>query len=1087
MSDMVSSSGDVETVDDIEPADFTITSIVDPAEHDENENDEQGEDSAATANPTAATATATATANGTGVTFRTGIMTRAKSTSSFVISPKRKSSIIVAETGQRIQRSYSTWNNLSASPQSTLINNGTEPTSEEELSQTLSTISIYLQDLKMYILSLCTKPILKASISYFLASLVVYSPTISDMLGSSDSKHLTCTVCVYFHPSRSVGSMLQALMFVSFSLFFGIGISIFTFMLISLYLDDDTGDQQLHLWRYVTLESPAVITMTLLICCTSLGLISFWKHRVCKQTFNTACSLAAILIISSVIKVYSRLLDSNGDTISIPWEKIASIISCVICGCLISVLVCFTIWRKWAQKDLIKFIGEVKFMTGDILATLCDLFIMDEGTLDEIQIDREKVASIFKDLKSKMSKLDGLLEETMFECLLFGREKEFWLYKDIVNSEKRLVADLGGLRRALEFKWEMIEYYDSIKKNDRNGKSCHHEDPETAICDLESHSESNHDNTDNSSNDDNSNVEVDTNLVQNPEELIELFLYHLAPSTKSFVFTMKEILDDKLYDNDDNIEIIVRQYLKSLTLAKELFESHQKIAIDSLYKQDIFQKRYGVREKINQEEVAATCANFSFSITQVSTELETFLIIMNALLDYNEFPTYSFNFLKFWKKDKPTLQDNERNQIFAIDLENVEKETIGYKIWKILNFARGVDFQFGFRVGLGALILASFAFLDSTRHIFNEWRGEWVLVTYCIIMNKSLGGTAMTIKWRFLGTFMGAVFAYCIWEMFFPNVAMMAIFGFLVSIPCFNIVLNWKANNAFGRFILLTYNLTILYSYTMSLDSIPIGDDDDDWEGGANPIIWEIAFHRYVGVSLGVVWALVITMTLFPVTARGRIKRGISVLWLRMGVIWKRGALSKKRDEYGQDRLEGLRGLGECHLILNELRTLLKQAPMEVRLKGPFPIAQYTKLMDGSEGILDAFENINSIVDVDPVLSPVESVVLDNLKDEMYELQNRVFLVFYMLASALKLGMPLASDPASTDNAMDKLLSKLADIRKTVESRKEIGMTTGLENIGFVLFYSYCLVTNSIVNELSRMMQEVVEMYGKLDEETLEL
>jgi hypothetical protein len=988
-------------------------------------------------------------------------LNRAKSTSSFIISPHRKSSIIEASTGRKLTRSYSTWNELLSQP----VQESNEGT--HSLAIQHSQVTTIFDNAFEYIKLLISEPILKASFAYFIASLAVYSPTISNLLGSSDSKHLTCTVVVYFHPSRTVGSMLQALMFVSYSLIFGIGVSILTFFLISRYI----GYTNSISIRNLSLESPFIITITLLICSTSLGLISFWKHRVCKQTFNTACSLAAILIISCIIKVYSKMLDSNNPDPSIPWEKITSIIKCVISGCFISVFVCFTVWKKWAKSQLINNILLTKSSIGDTLAILCDTFTSNDSSTEKINLDRKRIADVFKNLKTNLNKLDPALEETMFECFIFGREKEYYLYYDLVASMKRLVAYLGGLRRAVEFKWEMIEYYDKIW--DKSKATAH---PNSFLTPIEE--------TIYSSNSDDQ-IDVDPTAVEKPEELIELFLYYLGPSTKSFVFTMKEILNDNLYDEKYIIKNIVRQYSKSLSIAKGLFEKYQKRAIDNLYKQDIVVQSWGQDDKINQEEVAATCGNFSFSITQISTELEIFLSIMNSLLEYNEDPTKSINFLKIWKRGKKQIVDVERDQILTSEAENSQNPTIGFRIWKLTKFTRGVDFQFGFRVGLGALILGSFAFLDSTRHIFNEWRGEWALVTFCIIMNKSLGGTTMTVKWRFLGTFVGAVTAYFIWILFYPNVIIMAILGFIVSLSCFDIILNWKANNAFGRFILLTYNLTVLYSYTMSLNDLP--DDGDDWEGGGNPIIWEIAFHRYFGVSFGVLWAIIITMTLLPVTARGRIKEGISVLWLRMGIIWKRGALTKRKDEFQHDRLDGLRGLNDCHTIMTELRTLLKQAPMELRLKGSFPTQVYTELMSGTEGILDAYENINLIVDTDPLLNPVEAIVVDNLKDEIKELQNCVFLIFYMLASAMKLGLPLISDSASTDSAMKKLLIKLADVRKTVESRRLIGKNTGLENADFVLFYSYCLVTNSIVHELEKLMDEVVRLYGKIDEETLEL
>ncbi|KAH3678238.1 hypothetical protein WICPIJ_008891, partial [Wickerhamomyces pijperi] len=116
----------------------------------------------------------------------------------------------------------------------------------------------------------------------------------------------------------------------------------------------------------------------------------------------------------------------------------------------------------------------------------------------------------------------------------------------------------------------------------------------------------------------------------------------------------------------------------------------------------------------------------------------------------------------------------------------------------------------------------------------------------------------------------------------------------------------WKTNNAFGRFILLTYNLTVLYSWTMANKQVEDLPDYDD-EGGDHPIIFEIAFHRFLGVSFGVIWAVIITMSLFPNSARSRIRRGLSILWLRMGIIWHSGPLAYEVVENNEYQLIGIR------------------------------------------------------------------------------------------------------------------------------------------------------------------------------------
>lgn len=96
---------------------------------------------------------------------------------------------------------------------------------------------------------------------------------------------------------------------------------------------------------------------------------------------------------------------------------------------------------------------------------------------------------------------------------------------------------------------------------------------------------------------------------------------------------------------------------------------------------------------------------------------------------------------------------------------------------------------------------------------------------------------------------------------------------------------------------MLTYNLSCLYAYSLSIKET----DDDDDEGGVSPFIMEIAWHRVVAVLAGVVWGLVITRVIFPISARHKLRDGLSLLWLRMGLIWKRDPLSTLLEGESQD------------------------------------------------------------------------------------------------------------------------------------------------------------------------------------------
>lgn len=51
------------------------------------------------------------------------------------------------------------------------------------------------------------------------------------------------------------------------------------------------------------------------------------------------------------------------------------------------------------------------------------------------------------------------------------------------------------------------------------------------------------------------------------------------------------------------------------------------------------------------------------------------------------------------------------------------------RIWDILTRLKEGDLRYSFKVGVSTAILAIPAFIDSTRPIFVEWRGEWALIS----------------------------------------------------------------------------------------------------------------------------------------------------------------------------------------------------------------------------------------------------------------------------------------------------------------------------------------------------------------------
>ncbi|KAI5955763.1 hypothetical protein KGF54_001265 [Candida jiufengensis] len=940
----------------------------------------------------------------------------------------RKNSVIIANTGERVHR------NITFS-----LPQDFETPSEGEPLHSTTRFQNFLQLLKTTYNNDIFRSVFKCSMAYFIASLGVFVPRFDDFLGNTDSKHIIATVAVYFHPTRTKGSMNQTMMYVIISIIFSMTVS-FGCRLISAIFFVKGEDEISHF-------------IDLLISSIALGVISFWKQKTNKQTFNTACSLACITIVSCIVKEGSL---NSGE---IPLSRIYSTFQVVVTGSIISFSCSYLLWPVSATNLLRKTIHESYKNYSLVLLTLTRRFVAGEklNAQDSLLIEK---------LKKSVNLLHQYLEESEYELRILGKEAEWDYYKELVNATISLARHLQALSSATRMQWSLLnntsDDNNSTASTLRSFKSSEFNIPSIDSVRAQDQEENN---------------DMGSSL-----QLFDLFVFHLSPSIKSLVFTMRDVLNSIPPTSFESSEI----YQHSLISAIKMYEKRQELSFDHIYNQESFTKSTNFNFKAEQEEVAACCGNFATLLSQFATELLCTLKLFDeysaAINSPRSWPWLSF------KKSK-SFDDSTNDTSLHAALDDLRDQyglkkhkapvfdsflqRLGFKVWENLKVLKRADVQFGIRVGLGAACLSLFAYIPETRDIFLTWRLEWALTVYCIMMNKSLGGTTMTVKWRILGTFIGAFAAYSIWNIFDANVYFLAIAGILISIPSFYIILFWSANNAFGRFILLTYNLTMLYSYSMIQK-----DSEDDKEGGDHPIIGEIAFHRFAAISIGIIWALTMATWFLPNSARSRLKNGLSILWLRLGVIWNSDPL-----EYNPNTMElvGFKAEEGTNKILSECETLLKQAPVEFRLKGVFPTQTYSKILKDTSGIIDAFQNLDLLIKVDPVLTVNEEYVLKYIEAERSEVEQRIFLVFYMLASAMKLGFSLPKKFASIDHAKDRLLYKLSEIRQ----QQDTGLK--LRNTDFIWLYSYILVASSISEQLDNIMVNIKDLLGEISEDKFQL
>lgn len=345
--------------------------------------------------------------------------------------------------------------------------------------------------------------------------------------------------------------------------------------------------------------------------------------------------------------------------------------------------------------------------------------------------------------------------------------------------------------------------------------------------------------------------------------------------------------------------------------------------------------------------------------------------------------------------------------------------------WKAIKFFGRDDIRYAIKVGVGAILYAAWSFYPPTRPLYAHWRGEWGLVSYMLVCSMTIGASNTTGFQRFFGTCIAAVCAIIAWLASNANAFLLGLFGWIVSLGCFYLIVG-KGKGPMGRFILLTYNLSALYAYSLSVKD----DDNDDDEGGASPDIWEIVLHRVVAVMAGCLWGIIITRVIFPISARRKLKDGICVLWLRMSLIWKRDPLTMLLEGASKNSYMDIRESLELQRFHTHLETLRKAAASEFEFKGPFPDKAVKRILESTSRMLDAFHAMNVVIMKDLKASPGEAELLRYTKQERIQLSSRISHLFSVLASSYKLEYPLNDAMPSTEHARDRLLAKIFEFRK---------------------------------------------------------
>ncbi|KAJ4396598.1 hypothetical protein N0V93_000819 [Gnomoniopsis smithogilvyi] len=969
--------------------------------------------------------------------------------------------------------------------------------------------------------------VLKCVLAYSLGSLFTLWAPLSEILGKPDGKHVVATITVYFHPARTSGSMIEGTLIAIVAVLYAEFVSVAS-MATSVFFGST-----LHM------VATAYTLVLLVFVGGGFGLLGWVKQRLNNPLVNVGSTLASLSMISVLTKenavqdhVFSNL-------------KIVQVFQMLCFGISITVAVNLLLWRTSARAQLRESMTRASSALGDMLGMISHGFL--SGAEEEMQTPEFTKAE--KGYDAAYAKMTKTLREAKFEHYFVGDEKIYQLDKAVYKSMENLAQSIRGLRSAANTQFALLKEPPSEPGSGTvsPGPQLSPGLPRSSSATFRSHLptltaiDENSDESEGEQNRERSLVPAP--VFRSPSDIFELFIALLGPSMKSLAFTLSELLREPPFGKAPDYNItITDNFRRSLLDALSLFNEHRAKALEELYKNIELGVSRSDKIKADFEEVAAACGHFSFSLQSFGEEMSKYLDVLDDLKYASDHKKRSWQFLALWKKihhrqiqapllpfeteREPMVRPIRKSQMprgipdhmirrrdtFSWEAEPKNSDIIKRISTKILGFMRFLardDIRFGIKVGLGAMLWAMLAFIPQTKPIYMHWRGEWGLLSFMIVCSMTVGAANTTGTVRIQGTLFGAMFAIVNWTVSRGNGVVLFFLGATVAFISFWITIV-QNKVSFGRTTLLAYNVSLLYAY---LIANKVEDDDDD-EGGTTPRIGEICLHRALAVTAGILWGLVVCRLIWPISARKKFREGISVLYLQMGLIWKRGPLAiLLRSDCSRSYLKS----GEQAALqryASRLEVFRQSALSEFELRGPFPYEATGRIMRSTNRLLDAFYAMSLVTQRRGQLSDGEKALLLFTAKERALLCDRICHVFQVLASCLMLEYPLTDAIPSVVGTRDQLLGKIFQFRKehaaalreraklenTEAENPEAGNGGGkghsalsgslagqvtVEERDYALVYAYALVTGQVAEELKVVKKEVEGLFGVLNVEAL--
>ncbi|KAF7714774.1 Uncharacterized protein PECH_007327 [Penicillium ucsense] len=908
--------------------------------------------------------------------------------------------------------------------------------------------------------------------------MAVFIPFVGALLGKQYGKHLVATITVYFHPARSQGAMYKALICASVAFLFASCLSLGS-MWVTITFHRKHG----------LIELGHAIVLIIFVT-GGFGLIGWVKQRQQDPLVNIACSLASL---ASVLVLIKEGAVQSGD---LSFTKISQILRMLLLGIGVSTAVSFAVFPVSARKKFRRELSVLASTATTMLMSISEGFTY--GTDRDIQLqDFTRTAALHDET---FGRLTALLGETKLEHYVAGTQRQHTIEKDLMHLVRDITHGLGGLRSAVVLQSKLL------------GRAKHRNNTGTSLpisrtitsnnLDITTQRDENEVNPTASSRINSHELrdmiseEDDLPLsTHSSAEIFEQLTGGLREPIMSHAQTLHEIFAEvNLNSTTEHSHMMNDELAMRITEAVHGYRNARSTVFSSL-RQDWGRISPAQVDKARLEELFANSEYFSVSLLELSEQLK------GLVLKITEFQTDTdprpLNALRDWllsgcwprrwrRMSFPHGGDaspsrNVQNTPRSIPLVPHSQgmphlPTRQYRsqddVVRPLAFLRKDEAKFALKVGIGAALFALPSFISATRPVYLAWRGEWGLISYMLVCSMTIGASNTTGLARFLGTCIGGLCSIGAWYLAGEDAVKLALIGSVMAIGPFYLILV-KGQGPMGRFILLTYNLSVLYAFSYSQ-----ADPDQSDDGTEHLDITSIVLRRVVSVMLGNIWGIIVTRGIWPIRARAKLDETLHSLWIQLADVWKSEPLSLLSGGDVQLPVLYMRthARAEVERLLSQLNPLRQSALSEFELKDRFPDATYVQVIKRTREIVDDFHSLDLVLCNLSSLPEGQVLLLQHTAATRKRLSDCISHLFEIIASTVDLGHTLEDVPANVARARDELLAQISRFRQD----KIASQVTTDED--YALLYAYIIVSGQLSDELLQISSELGRIFPASDD-----